>query len=205
MFQLRNVLNCSSIGSDPSKNMKSHEDSFLLILYAHIIVAANNCIKHSQSHAVVSRQIISKWVRFALPTELSMISSHDDEIPVLEPSQDGLSTGVPPSDIEMSSDSEDEVESETEMETDPEGSSGQGSGTVNSYAVDILSLGLLWHGFKDATKEGDGERIILYYKFLLPILRSLKCRNYCIKALHLSTQTVLLSPRRLQILSGIKQ
>ena len=194
MFQLRNVLNHSSIGSDPSKNMKSHEDFFLLILYAHIIVAANNCIKHSQSHTVVSKQIISKWVRFALPTEISMISSHDDEIPVLEPPQDGLSPGVPPSDIEMPSDSKDEMESETEMDTDPEGSSGQGSGTVNSYAVDVLSLGLLWHGFKDATKEGDGDRIILYYKFLLPIFRSLKRRNYFVEAFPLLTQTVLLSP-----------
>ena len=125
-----------------------------------------------------------------------MISSHDDEISELKPPQDGVSPGVPPSDIEISSDSEDEMESETEMETDPEGSSGQGSGTVNSYAVDILSLGLLWYGFKDATKEGDGDRIILYYKFLLPIFRSLKCRNYCVEAFHLLTQTVLLSPRK---------
>ena len=81
------------------------------------------------------------------------------------------------------------------METDPEGSSGQDSGIVNSHAVDILSLGLLWHGFKDATKEGDGDQVILYYyKLLLTIYRSLKCKSYCIKAFRLLAQTVVLSP-----------
>ena len=182
--------------------MKSHEDFFLLILYAHIIVAANNCIKCTSSQTAglsteVSKQIVSKWVRFALPAEEPLTSlSHNDETSVLEPPLAGLSPEAPPSDVEMSSDIEDEMESETEMETDPEDTSEPGSGTVNSYAVDILSLGLLWHGFKDATKEGDGDRVILYYKFLLPIFRSLKRRNYCIKAFRLLAQTVVLSPHK---------
>ena len=82
------------------------------------------------------------------------------------------------------------------METDPEDSSGQDSGRVDSYAVDILSLRLLWHGFKDATEEGDGDEIILYYKLLLTIYRSLKCRNHCIIPFHLLAQTVVLSPSK---------
>ena len=30
----------------------------------------------------------------------------------------------------------------------------------------LLSLGLLWHGFHDFVREGDGERILRYWKFL---------------------------------------
>ena len=181
LFQLRNVLSRSSIGSDASKNMKSHEDFFLLILYAHIIVAASNCTKHAPSQTAssteISKQIVLQWVKFPLPpAELFTSSSHHEEIPMLETShdQDRLSFSppeAPPSDIETSSDNKDEMEGDAEMEVDIETSSGQENGTVNNYAVDILTLRLLWHGFKDATKKGDGDRIILCYKLLLPIYR----------------------------------
>ena len=38
---------------------------------------------------------------------------------------------------------------------------------VQMYAEELLSLGLLWHGFHNATREGDGERLLRYWKFLL--------------------------------------
>ena len=127
--------------------MKSHEDFFLLILYAHIIVVANNCTKYAPSHTAtsteISKQIVSQWVKFPLPpAELFTSSSHHEEIPMPETShdQDRLSFS-PPSDIETSSDTEDEMEGDAEMEVDIETSSGQENGTVNNYAVDILTLG----------------------------------------------------------------
>lgn len=49
---------------------------------------------------------------------------------------------------------------------------------VYSYAVEVLSMGLLWHGFHDAIKEGDGERILRYWKFLLVIFKSTRHKNY---------------------------
>ena len=33
---------------------------------------------------------------------------------------------------------------------------------VQFYAVDLLTLSLIWHGFHDSIKEGDGDRIIRY-------------------------------------------
>jgi len=36
------------------------------------------------------------------------------------------------------------------------------------YAVDILTLSMLWHSFHDAIKEG-GDHIILHWKFLLVV------------------------------------
>jgi len=132
--------------------MKSHEDFFLLNLYAHIIVVANKCIEHTPSQSALniegSKQIISKWVKFDLPTpEPLASSSHEIEVSVLETSPEGLLTPAEasPSDVEMSSDIEDGMESETEMETDLETSPRQaGNGTINNYAVDMLSLGFLW-------------------------------------------------------------
>ena len=43
---------------------------------------------------------------------------------------------------------------------------------VHLYAMELLTLSLLWHGFYDACKEGDGERILCYWKFLLIIFKS---------------------------------
>ena len=39
------------------------------------------------------------------------------------------------------------------------------------YAKELLSLGLLYHQFKDAIREGDGDRVFLCWKFFLPIFK----------------------------------
>ena len=39
-------------------------------------------------------------------------------------------------------------------------------------------MGLLWHGFHDGIKEGDGDRIFRYWKFLLVIFKSTRHKNY---------------------------
>ena len=33
------------------------------------------------------------------------------------------------------------------------------------YALEVFSLGMLWHAFHDAIKEGDGERVMCYGSF----------------------------------------
>ena len=43
-------------------------------------------------------------------------------------------------------------------------------GTYN-YATDLLTMLLVWHGFHDAVKEGDGDRILLYWKVMLPVFQ----------------------------------
>ena len=56
------------------------------------------------------------------------------------------------------------------------------------YASEILSLGLLWHGFYDAICEADGERILNYWKFLLVIFKSTNHHNYAKEATNLLMQ-----------------
>jgi len=65
-----------------------------------------------------------------------------------------------------------------------------------NHATDFLSLGLLWYGFHDAVKEGDGDRIIKYWKFLLPVFKEEGHHNYSKEAFNLIIQTQLLSPRK---------
>jgi len=70
------------------------------------------------------------------------------------------------------------------------------NGTDYSYALDIMSLGLLWHGFHDAVREGDGDRIIRYWRFLMPVFKLTGCRNYALEAFKLLNQTMVMSPRQ---------
>ena len=49
---------------------------------------------------------------------------------------------------------------------------------VQFYAVDLLTLSLIWHGFHVSTKEGDGDLIIHYWKLLLIIFKASDKRNY---------------------------
>lgn len=66
---------------------------------------------------------------------------------------------------------------------------------VYLYATELMSVGLIWHGFHDAIKEGDGDRVLRYWKFLLLIFKATKCQNYSKEAVNLLLQTQILSPR----------
>ena len=44
--------------------------------------------------------------------------------------------------------------------------------SVYTYAVDLLTIGLLWYGFRDVVREGDGDRIVRYWKFLMVIFKT---------------------------------
>ena len=69
--------------------------------------------------------------------------------------------------------------------------------TVFLYSLQVLTLGLIWHGFNDSIKEGDGDRILTYWKFLLVIFKVGKRRNYCKEAMNLLMQYYFLLPKRL--------
>ena len=56
------------------------------------------------------------------------------------------------------------------------------------YATEVLSLGLLWHGFHDAIQEADRDRILNYWKFLLVLFKSTNHPNYSKEAVNLLLQ-----------------
>ena len=60
--------------------------------------------------------------------------------------------------------------------------------TVFLYATEVLALGLIWENFHDAIKEGDGDRLVRVWKFLLLIFKAAKRKNYSIEALNLQLQ-----------------
>lgn len=68
---------------------------------------------------------------------------------------------------------------------------------VHLYAQEVLTMGMLWHGFHDATREGDGDRVLVYWKFLLIAFHSANRFNYSKEAVNLLLQhQYLLSPQK---------
>ena len=71
------------------------------------------------------------------------------------------------------------------------------SDKVHLYAREVLTLGLIWHSFNDAVREGDGDRVLTLWKWLLIIFKVKGHRNYCKEAVVLlSHYHCLLSQRK---------
>ena len=47
MYQLRNLINRTSVPSDPTTNMNAAEDFLLLLLHAHTVAAANAILSYN--------------------------------------------------------------------------------------------------------------------------------------------------------------
>ena len=73
------------------------------------------------------------------------------------------------------------------------------SDDVVNYANDVISLGLFYSNYKGAVKEGDGQRVKLCWKYLLPIFKASDKRNYSGEVLRmLYSCNYTLSPRQTQ-------
>lgn len=59
---------------------------------------------------------------------------------------------------------------------------------VFMYAAELLSLGMIWYGFHDSIREGDGERVLRYWKLLLVIFKSSNNHNYAKEAVNILFQ-----------------
>ena len=56
---------------------------------------------------------------------------------------------------------------------------------VLNYANEVMSLGIFYLNYKDAIQEGDGDRVLLCWKYLLPISKVSDRRNYSLEALRM--------------------
>ena len=63
-----------------------------------------------------------------------------------------------------------------------EGNMRSGSDKIRLYATEVITLGLLWHNFCDAIKEGDSERVIRHWKFLMIAFKATNHCNYAKEA-----------------------
>ena len=65
------------------------------------------------------------------------------------------------------------------------------------YTRELLTLALVWHSFHDSIKEGDGDCVLLLWKFLLIIFKKSNRKNYSKEAFNLLVQYHFLLSDRL--------
>ena len=68
---------------------------------------------------------------------------------------------------------------------------------VHAYACEALSLGLLYLEFKDAIREGDGDRILRVWQYFLLLFKASNRTNYSVEAFTLLSQYHLILPPHL--------
>lgn len=59
---------------------------------------------------------------------------------------------------------------------------------ICKYSKRLLSLGCFYLNFTDAIKEGDGDRVLQCWRYLLPIFKSSGRKNYSIEVLNMLLQ-----------------
>ena len=70
---------------------------------------------------------------------------------------------------------------------------------VHMYSKQLLGLGCFFLEYSDAMQEGDGDRVIRCWRYLLPIFKSSGQKNYSIEALQVVYQyQYALTPRQSQ-------
>ncbi len=65
---------------------------------------------------------------------------------------------------------------------------------TSNYACETFTLGLLIFDFKDAVREGDGERLLSLWKYLFLLFKATDKRNYAIEVFTLLSQYYFLLP-----------
>ena len=69
--------------------------------------------------------------------------------------------------------------------------------SMYDYTQKVISLGLLYLNYKVVGREGDGERVIRMWKYLLLIFRATAHTNYAMEALTLLLQSCIILPPNL--------
>lgn len=64
------------------------------------------------------------------------------------------------------------------------------------YVMQVLTLGLIWHGFDDAVREGDGDSVLTYWKFFILVFKVTRHHNYFKESVILLLQYHFLLPQR---------
>lgn len=74
-----------------------------------------------------------------------------------------------------------------------------GKDLVTEYEMQLLSIGLFYLEYRDGIKEGDGERVLRCWRYLLPIFLCTNRTNYAKEALNLLCQHKYLLTERQSI------
>ena len=173
LLQLKNLLNRTHLPRDPHKNVNATEDFVNVIFTGHVIAAAMKYFNMNAIGDIPDKSLI--------PSNIESLSQEEKKAILF-------------SNIETLLHSVVNLTLPGEHHTNNAEVDG-----VREYAKEVLTLTLLYKEYDDAIKEGDGQRVLQVWRFLLFIFKAGNRKNYAIEALTLLSQYhFFLSPRLAQ-------
>ena len=150
LYQLRNLINRRNVTAHPTSRVSACEDFFLHVVEVHVMSAYMAEFKMSSVDADPSPAIFT-------PSSAKDDTLHRRRV-LLDAIQKVLDKHVEFSLQEQESTGEEEDRTEKDY--------------VQEYAREVLTLGLLYMEFADAIREGNGERIIRCWRYLLLLFKA---------------------------------
>ena len=176
-FQLRNLINRRNVTKNPTSNITACEDLFLNVVEVHIVSACMTAFKMSSNTDKPLSELFPEASREGDTLQRRRI--------VLDAVKKVMDKYV-----------------NFSIESQSEGEGGDNNGEkdrVLEYACDVLTLGLLYMEFVDAVRGGDGERILLCWRYFLLLFKATGRKNYSIEASTLLMQYNFLFTERMRM------
>lgn len=162
LYQLRNLINRTNVVKKPKSNFNACDDFFEIIITAHILAAALEAFNMKSLGDTPSERIV--------PTpETVWMGTNEERMTKLK----DISMHIVHKFINVSYNGCSNMES---------------SDSVHDYSRHLLSIGCLYFEMRDAIKEGDGERVLQCWQYLLPLFHNAGRKNYTMEAFHLLYQ-----------------
>ena len=171
MYQLRNLLHRTNVRTDPKKDFNACDDFFATVVTSHIVAAALKLLNMSSADDKPTFSPVPNLVEVWVETKECRKEALDK---VSEAVVDNFITFK-------------FHESPTLRRHDG----------VFEYATQMISIGCFYREFSDAIREGDGDRVLRCWKYLLLMFHSSGRTNYSIECLNMLRQHFfLLTPRK---------
>ena len=148
LYQLQKLINRRNVVKEPSRSVAPCEEFFLLVVEAHILAAAMQMFRMESLDDTPSEEFFpnESLQRDSVQRRRTLIDAlhklYNRFVDLKLLFKEGLST-------------------ETHQTLD----------TVNEYAKEVLSLGLLLMEFNDSVRVGDGRRILRCWRYFLPLFK----------------------------------
>ena len=181
LYQLRNLMNRRNVTKEAKSDVNANEDFLQICFTGYILAAVMSALGMEDIDGSPLASIVSpdSWME-------------DESV------RRSVLTRIASEIVDTHIDLKSEFHMQSELPATPANQPCTNpSSTVYEYTKEVLSLGLLYLNFKDAVREGDGERVLRMWKYFLLLFRATKHTNYAMEALTLLTQCFVTLPENL--------
>ena len=173
LYQLRNKLNRTNVVKDPKNDFNACDDFFDVVISGHIIAALLVTLKMKSTSDPPSNDVFPDAQTFWMRSEEERRLFLDKVCKKLFDTFVGFTFN------------------------EPAVSSIKDTDGVHSYSKQLLRLSCFYLEFADAIREGDGERVLRCWRYLLPICLGSGRTNYSCEVLNMLFQHSFALPPRL--------